>query len=400
MTLRFKGFTLLEILVTVAIIAIITTIAVVATQNVRLKARDTNRISNVNQVVSALEQYYTRNNTYPTMIVPGEPIQSASTQYLPEVPQNPRPRTDGGCLNNDFHYDKTSDGYQLTFCLGSDNGRLKKGVNVCINGNCLPCEQVKIKDLEGNEYTAVSLGGQCWMAENLRTKLKADGTCINGGTPPCPDASPSDTDRRCYDNNESACATGALYTPAGIEMDYDYSLLAQGPQGICPSGWHIPTETEWKILERHEAGISDPNNESACAITQATQYLNQIPAFGTFGPFFSQAFLGFICQSAGDQMKNGPFNSTMTGFYKPGGGYVGAAPATPSQFAVYWSNYMGPMLADEEGGEIGGSYGPGLKARVLSNTRPTVGTVFYQGGGSWNGETFNGAFSLRCVKNQ
>ena len=253
----------------------------------------------------------------------------------------------------------------------------------------------KISDLEGNTYGTTLLGSQCWMAENLRTKLKADGTCINGGTPPCPDASPSDTDRRCYDNNESACATGALYTPAGIEMDYDYSLLAQGPQGICPSGWHIPTETEWKILERHEAGISDPNNESACAITQATQYLNQIPAFGTFGPFFSQAFLGFICQPAGDEMKNGPLHSTMTGFYKPGGGYVGAVPRAPNQFAVYWSNYMGPI--DEN--EIGAGYGPGFKARVLTNTRSTVGTVFYPGAGGWNGETFNGAFSLRCVKN-
>ena len=106
-----------------------------------------------------------------------------------------------------------------------------------------------ITDRDGYTYKTVRVGGQCWMAENLKTKTKVDGTCINGGPAPCADASVSDNGkgRSCYGNSEANCtANGALYTYSGIGGN----LTTPGIQGICPDGWHIPTQNEFTTLER------------------------------------------------------------------------------------------------------------------------------------------------------
>lgn len=61
-----KGFTLIELLVVIAIIGLLSTLAVVALGSAREKARDSKRLSDIKQVQTALELYYTDNNAYPT----------------------------------------------------------------------------------------------------------------------------------------------------------------------------------------------------------------------------------------------------------------------------------------------------------------------------------------------
>ncbi|MBI5728279.1 MAG: prepilin-type N-terminal cleavage/methylation domain-containing protein [Candidatus Magasanikbacteria bacterium] len=61
-----KGFTLVELLVVIAIIGLLSTLAVVALGSARQKARDSKRLSDLKQVQTALELYYTDNNAYPT----------------------------------------------------------------------------------------------------------------------------------------------------------------------------------------------------------------------------------------------------------------------------------------------------------------------------------------------
>ena len=61
-----KGFTLIELLVVIAIIGLLSTLAVVALGSAREKARDSKRLSDLKQVQTALELYYTDNNAYPT----------------------------------------------------------------------------------------------------------------------------------------------------------------------------------------------------------------------------------------------------------------------------------------------------------------------------------------------
>src|SRR3990167_7007823 len=61
-----KGFTLIELLVVVAIIGLLSTLAVVALSSARLKARDSKRLSDLKQIQTALELYYTDKSEYPT----------------------------------------------------------------------------------------------------------------------------------------------------------------------------------------------------------------------------------------------------------------------------------------------------------------------------------------------
>ncbi|MCK4539943.1 type II secretion system protein [Candidatus Parcubacteria bacterium] len=60
-----KGFTLIELLVVIAIIGILSTMATVAVGNAREKARDAVRQSDMNSIATAIQMYYTENNTYP-----------------------------------------------------------------------------------------------------------------------------------------------------------------------------------------------------------------------------------------------------------------------------------------------------------------------------------------------
>jgi len=87
-------------------------------------------------------------------------------------------------------------------------------------------------------YATILIGTQCWMAENLNV-----GTRINGNS--------NQTDngiieKYCYDDLESNCDIyGGLYQ---WDETMQYSMQ-QGVQGICPPGWHVPSDEEWKILE-------------------------------------------------------------------------------------------------------------------------------------------------------
>ncbi|MBT3816923.1 MAG: prepilin-type N-terminal cleavage/methylation domain-containing protein, partial [Candidatus Magasanikbacteria bacterium] len=61
-----KGFTLIELLVVIAIIGLLSTLAVVALGSAREKARDSKRLSDLKQMQTALELYYTDVGSYPT----------------------------------------------------------------------------------------------------------------------------------------------------------------------------------------------------------------------------------------------------------------------------------------------------------------------------------------------
>ncbi len=60
-----KGFTLIELLIVIAIIGLLSTLAVVALGSARVKARDSKRLADLKQIQTALELYYTDQNKYP-----------------------------------------------------------------------------------------------------------------------------------------------------------------------------------------------------------------------------------------------------------------------------------------------------------------------------------------------
>ena len=115
---------------------------------------------------------------------------------------------------------------------------------------CNPCPGIPTVDYEGKTYNTVQIGDQCWLKENLDV-----GTMINNSQ----DQSDNGiVEKYCYNNNSNNCDTyGGLYQWQEI-MGY---LSLPGSQGICPDGWHIPTDEEFKILEGtvdSQYGVGDP----------------------------------------------------------------------------------------------------------------------------------------------
>jgi prepilin-type N-terminal cleavage/methylation domain-containing protein len=60
------GFTLVELLVVIAIIGLLASIVLVSLNRARAKARDAKRLSDINQMITAIELYYSDNNAYPS----------------------------------------------------------------------------------------------------------------------------------------------------------------------------------------------------------------------------------------------------------------------------------------------------------------------------------------------
>ncbi len=93
---------------------------------------------------------------------------------------------------------------------------------------------------DGQSYNTVQIGTQCWMAENLNI-----GTMINGSSN---QTNNSTIEKYCYNNNPANCDTyGGLYQ---WDEAMQYVTIA-GTQGICPAGWHIPTDAEWMTMEEY-----------------------------------------------------------------------------------------------------------------------------------------------------
>ena len=109
------------------------------------------------------------------------------------------------------------------------------------------CGDAFVDARDGQSYTSVQIGTQCWMAENLNI-----GTMISGATNQTNNAT---LEKYCYGDVSSNCDTyGGMYQ-WNEAMQYS---TTSGDQGICPTGWHLPTDAEWCTMENFvDAGSVD-----------------------------------------------------------------------------------------------------------------------------------------------
>ncbi len=139
----------------------------------------------------------------------------------------------------------------------------------CVNGELKSCKALTYdksthfcdaRDLQ--IYRFVTIGTQTWMAENLNYAYT--GVPFDNGH------YTSDSTSWCYDNDPANCAKyGRLYTwTAAIDsvklatdadnpMDCGYNKtcgLSGNVQGVCPKGWHLPSQTEWNALSTAVGG--------------------------------------------------------------------------------------------------------------------------------------------------
>ncbi len=100
---------------------------------------------------------------------------------------------------------------------------------------------ISVKDIDNNEYTVIQIGKQCWMAENLRTKVEGD-----LGYPQVSDVVVEDSIK-----------AGRLYSWVLATGDTSSASVPSGIQGICPDGWHVPSDAEWTILTDYVSSKSE-----------------------------------------------------------------------------------------------------------------------------------------------
>ncbi|MCC6600267.1 MAG: hypothetical protein IT223_06295 [Crocinitomicaceae bacterium] len=128
-----------------------------------------------------------------------------------------------------------------TACGDSSPLTLSQSTSAC-PGAC--GGQTSLTDSRDSQvYPIVSIGMQCWMAANLNfgTTLGISSTQSNNGT----------VEKFCYADVASNCTTyGGLYQWAeSVGYASTTNNVPSGVQGVCPSGWHVPSDAEWKILE-------------------------------------------------------------------------------------------------------------------------------------------------------
>jgi uncharacterized protein (TIGR02145 family) len=123
--------------------------------------------------------------------------------------------------------------------------------SVTVTVNTVTCP-ASVTDVDGNTYPVVRMGCQCWTAVNLKTTRYNDNTAIPNTTNDATWAGTSSGAYAWYDNNMGAYANnyGALYNWYAIETDK-----------LCPTGWHVPTDDEWKELEMF-VGMSSTNADT------------------------------------------------------------------------------------------------------------------------------------------
>lgn len=178
-----------------------------------------------------------------------------------------------------------------------------------------PCGIFDQITFDGHNYPLVAIGDQCWFAENLRTATYANGDTIPGNLSYTAWTNPTEGAQAYYYQLEEYLATyGRLYN----------WLAVDDPRGVCPSGWHVPSDEEWKTLEMHLGMTEEEANDG-----------------------------GWRGTDEGDQIKSSPphFTGTNTAGLSvtPGGwkdNYYGAF-QFEGERAYFWTStsYGGPNLA-------------------------------------------------------
>ena len=143
--------------------------------------------------------------------------------------------TDPTALNYDA--DATTDDGSCTYDTTGGSGE---------GGGIQTAECVDTVSMDGYDYVVVAIGSQCWFAENLRTTVFQDSTEIPlelGASFP----NLLEPARAAYSNSSSySDARGFLYN--------GYATVDEEHGGICPTGWHVPTELDWMLLEAYLVG--------------------------------------------------------------------------------------------------------------------------------------------------
>jgi len=178
-----------------------------------------------------------------------------------------------------------------------------------------------LTDADGNIYNTVWIGGQCWMKENLRTSKYADNTQIPLGN----QSSASDAYRYNPNNDASNVATyGYLYNWAAVMHGSASSTSnPSNVQGVCPAGWHVPSNAEWSQLFNY---LRDSNHNQFQCGGEANNVAKAVAAT-----------TGWISVATVCAVGNTPEDNNQSGFSALPAGFYSGSYNAPGSYARFWT---------------------------------------------------------------
>ena len=191
-----------------------------------------------------------------------------------------------------------------------------------------------LRDIRDNKtYPTILIGGQCWMASNLRFGIQVPGSqsqrdnCVN--------------EKYCFNDDPALCALGYVLYQWDELMTY---LTVETAQGLCPPGWHVPSEAQWVTLFSNYI-----NNGFAASALKVTGYSG--------------------------------FNALLSGFQANNTGWLYGSTHPVLRSTLFWSS-------TRQGAGKAWAHGMNL---VVADPEYTPSASFYP-------SLLNNAFSVRCLK--
>lgn len=203
-----------------------------------------------------------------------------------------------------------------------------------------------IIDIDGNTYNIVQIDYRCWMKENLKTTTYQNGTPIPNVTDPDEWGDLTSGAYVWYDNDISWKGPyGALYNWYAVD----------DPNGLCPTGWHVPSDDEWTILTDFIGGTSSPHGTKLKSCRQVNSpfgggcITTEHPRWNEYWLYNGTDYYGFSGLPGGARSGNGTF-------YGIGGGGVWWS-STESSSSGAWSRILGCYDGDVTVGYYDKQYG-------------------------------------------
>lgn len=185
---------------------------------------------------------------------------------------------------------------------------LSLGIQACKKETktAITLEYGTVSDADGNSYKTVKIGDQWWMCENLRVKQFQDGSAItNIGN--------IDQDSVWANATEPAYSVindtlyGCLYN----------SFAVKDARKLAPIGWHIPTDEEWKTMEKTIGMSESQSNQLAWRGTNEAELLlnKNLEGWQTGTVPFGMDTYDFSILPAGCRLFSGEMTSGFTAFF-------------------------------------------------------------------------------------
>ena len=194
-----------------------------------------------------------------------------------------------------------------------------------------------VSDIDGNVYDAVYIGNALWMQQNLRTTKYADGIAIEMDTTAGHYFQPG-----CRE--EQLEQYGLLYNWTAAVRGSKGSVGTHKCRGVCPAGWHLPSDAEWKSMLTHAAEKYDSGHTPSPAIDNCLGWAASNTALATIlsGGDNENDWLGVegavgVAADCGNAKHNASKFSAL-----PAGYYTGG-PNDCAWRADFWSSTKGNM---------------------------------------------------------